>query len=101
MTRRPNIIEAIKNPKLFGCLPRFKKLETWTSWLVVLKAIFGLPMTSDDVVIFNRHTGRDYPPNCGSKETYLIIGRRGGKSFISALITCFIAHRLQAIRHGR
>jgi hypothetical protein len=91
MKRKPDIIEAIKNPKLFGSLPRFKKLETWTSWLVVLKAIFGLPMTGDDLVIFNRHSGRTSPPIGGSKETYLIIGRRGGKSFISALITCFIA----------
>src|SRR5687768_6495569 len=91
MTRRPNIIEAIKNPKLFGSLPRFKALETWTSWLVVLKAIFGLVMAADDLKIFNRYTGRECPPAGGSKETYLIIGRRGGKSFISALITCFIA----------
>jgi hypothetical protein len=89
--RKPNIIEAIKNPKLFGSLPRFQKLETWTSWLVVLKAIFGLPMTTDDLAVFNRHTGRTTPPSGGSKETYLIVGRRGGKSFISALVTCFIA----------
>jgi hypothetical protein len=91
MKRKPNIIEAIKNPKLFGCLPRFKKLDTWSVWLVVLKAIFGLPMTADDLAIFIRHTGRVTPPEGGSKETYLVIGRRGGKSFISALITCFIA----------
>src|SRR5437773_2437503 len=91
MKRKPNIIEAIKNPKLFGSLPRFKKLETWTAWLVVLKAIFGLPMMDDDLSIFQSHTGRSSPPLCGSKETYLIIGRRGGKSFISALVTCFIA----------
>ncbi len=91
MKRKPSIIEAIKNPKLFGSLPRFKKLETWTNWIVVLKTIFGLPMTTEDLVIFNRHTGRITPPEGGSKETYLIIGRRGGKSFISALITCFIA----------
>jgi phage terminase large subunit-like protein len=91
MTRKPNIIQAIMNPKLFGSLPRFKKLDTWAAWLVVLKAIFGLGMTAEDLVIFNRHTGRTSPPTGGSKETYLIIGRRGGKSFISALITCFIA----------
>jgi hypothetical protein len=91
MNRKPNIIEAIKNPKLFGSLPRFKKLDTWAAWLVVLKAIFGLSMTDDDLEIFNRHTGRSAPSAGGSKETYLIIGRRGGKSFISALITCFIA----------
>jgi hypothetical protein len=91
MTRRPNIIEAIKNPKLFGSLPRFKKLDSWASWLVVLKAIFGLPMTEQDIGIFQRYSGRAFPPPTGSKETYLIIGRRGGKSFISALVTCFIA----------
>ena len=91
MKRQPNIIDAINNPKLFGSLPRFKKLETWTAWLVVLKAIFGLPMIVDDLVIFQRHTGRIYPPLGGSKETYLIIGRRGGKSFISDLVTCIIA----------
>src|SRR5262249_61362260 len=38
----------------------------------------------------SRHTGRTLPPIGCSKETYLIIGRRGGKSFISALVTCFI-----------
>jgi hypothetical protein len=91
MKRKPSIIEAIKNPKLFGSLPRFKKLETWTNWIVVLKAIFGLPMTAEDLVIFNRYTGRASPPLGGSKENFLIIGRRGGKSFISALIGVFIA----------
>jgi hypothetical protein len=27
MKRKPTIIEAIENPKLFGSLPRFKKLD--------------------------------------------------------------------------
>src|SRR5437899_2866195 len=91
MAKQITIIDAIKNRRLFGALPRFKKLDSWAAWLVVLKAIFGLGMTADDLVVFNRHTGRATPPTGGSKETYLIIGRRGGKSFISALITCFIA----------
>src|SRR5262245_58493095 len=89
--KRPTIIQAIGNTKLFGSLPRFRSLDTWTAWLVVLKAIFGLELSPDEVVIFQRHTGRTYPPLVGSKETYLIIGRRGGKSFISALITCFVS----------
>ena len=62
MANAINIVDAIKNPKLFGSLPRFKKLDTWTAWLVVLKAIFGLPMTADDLAIFQRHTGRASPP---------------------------------------
>jgi hypothetical protein len=89
--KRPTIIQAIENKKLFGSLPKFRSLDTWSAWLVVLKAIFGLPMDGDELVIFQRHTGRAYPPLRGAKETYLIIGRRGGKSFISALITCFVS----------
>jgi hypothetical protein len=91
MAKQINIIDAIKNRRLFGALPRFKKLDTWAAWLVVLKAIFGLPMTADEFVVFNRHTGRTSPPLGGSKENFLIVGRRGGKSFISALIGVFIA----------
>jgi len=89
--KRPDIITAIQNKKLFGSLPRFRSLDTWIAWLVVLKAIFGLELSPDEMVIFQRHTGRICPPLGGSKETYLIIGRRGGKSFISALITCFVS----------
>lgn len=85
------IVDAIKNRRLFECLARFKSLDTWTAWLVVLKAIFGLPMTAEDLAIFQRYPDGFRLPLGGSKETYLIIGRRGGKSFISALVTCFIA----------
>jgi hypothetical protein len=91
MANSITIVDAMRSPRLFGCLPRFKSLDTWTAWLVVLKAIFGLSMSAEDLAIFQRQTGRISPPLGGSKETYLIIGRRGGKSFISALVTCFIA----------
>ena len=40
---------------------------------------------------FNATPDAHRRPANGFKETYLIIGRRGGKSFISALVTCFIA----------
>jgi hypothetical protein len=90
MAKQINIIDAIKNRRLFGCLPRFKSLDSWTAWFVVLKAVFGLRMTAEELAIFNRHTGRASPPLAGSKENFLIIGRRGGKSFISALIGVFI-----------
>jgi hypothetical protein len=86
-----DILTVIKSRKLFGFLPRLKSLDTWAAWIVCLKAIFALPMTAEEVPIFQECTGRTSPPPAGSKETYLIIGRRGGKSFISALITCFIA----------
>jgi len=53
--RKPNIIEAIKNPKLFGSLPRFKNLESWASWLVVLKTIFGIITASNKNSFIKTH----------------------------------------------
>ena len=92
MTRnQTTIISALKNRRLFGSLPRRKSLDTRTSWIVALKTMFGLGMTAHGLVIFQRHTGRSLSPAGGSKETYLIVGRRGGKSFISALIAAFIS----------
>ncbi len=46
MAKQITIIDAIKNRWLFGALPRFKALDSWAAWLVVLKAIFGLSMTA-------------------------------------------------------
>jgi hypothetical protein len=86
-----DILTTLKSRTMFGLLPRLKSLKTWTAWLVVLKAIFGLAMTADELAIFREHTGRNSPPLNGSSETYLIIGRRGGKSFIAAIIACYLA----------
>jgi hypothetical protein len=52
--REITIIDAIRNRKLVGSLLRFKNLATWAAWLVVLKAIFGLTMIGEELVIFNR-----------------------------------------------
>ena len=43
------------------------------------------------LAIFQKHTGRTIPPMNGSKESFIICGRRGGKSFMTALIAVFIA----------
>jgi len=84
-----NIIQAIKDPKIFGSL--FKDLRTWTAWIVCLKAIFAIPMNKDELKIYKKYTGRKKPPRIPFKEAFLIIGRRGGKSFIAALIIVFLA----------
>jgi hypothetical protein len=34
MKNKPNIIEALRNKKLFGSLPEFRDLTTWFSWVV-------------------------------------------------------------------
>ena len=86
-----NIVKAIRSKKVFGALPMFRDLSTWTNWLICLKAIFGLPLSGDELEVYQKFTGRKSAPSEPFKEVFLIIGRRGGKSFISALIAVFLA----------
>jgi hypothetical protein len=83
------IIDAIHDPNLFR--PLFKNLGTWRTWFVVLKAIFAIPMTEEERVIFTQLTGRTTPPAEQVQECWFVVGRRGGKSFIVALIAVFLA----------
>jgi hypothetical protein len=84
-----NIVDAIQDKALFGQL--FKDLSTWQAWIAVLKAIFALPMDDGERSLYQRCTGREKSPQKPFKEIYLIVGRRGGKSFISAVIAVFLA----------
>jgi hypothetical protein len=59
--------------------------ESWAAWRVVAKAIHAIPMTPDELAIYQRHTGREQPPTAPVTEATLIVGRRGGKSRFDAL----------------
>ena len=83
------ILDAIRDPRLFS--PWFQPPKNWATWQVVLKALFGLPMTPREVDVFSRFTGRTTPPTSPAREAWLIVGRRGGKSRIAALIAIFLA----------
>jgi hypothetical protein len=89
MEQKPTIIEAMNSPEFFK--PIFGDLSTWTTWQIFLKSCYGLPMTSDEMIIFKNCTGRENPNLEGYKEIYSVCGRRGGKSRISALIATYEA----------
>jgi hypothetical protein len=59
--------------------------------MVALKGIFALPMTPAELEVFQKFTGRTSAPAEPFKEAFLIIGRRGGKSLVSALVLVFLA----------
>lgn len=84
-----DIVSAIADPNLFK--PLFRDLSTWRNWIIALKAVFALPMSDDELAIYQRWTGRSNPPQKPFKEIYLIVGRRGGKSFITSVIAVFLA----------
>src|SRR5690242_1410618 len=86
--RVKSIIECIDDPSLFA--PWFKG-DSWNSWRAFLKVLFNLPLSSEEIAIIQRHTARDTLPEETFRECWLVIGRRGGKSLISALIAVYLS----------
>ena len=85
-----NIIQAIEDPKLFGGL--FKDIGTWNGWLIYLSALFGLPVEGVDAMsLFGSCTGLVSWPAERIRESFVICGRRSGKSFISSIIAVYMA----------
>lgn len=83
-----DILAALDDPALFA--PHFKG-GTWRPWRAFLAALFALPLDADALALYQAHTGRTEPPAVPFKEAALVIGRRGGKSRVLALIAVFLA----------
>jgi hypothetical protein len=83
------IIEAADNPALFRRW--FRDASTWQAWFVLLAAVFALPLSVAQLAIYTTCTGRTAPPVQPFAEAWLIVGRRGGKSIVLALIAVFLA----------
>jgi hypothetical protein len=56
--RLVNILDAIRDPKLFGASSAFADLAKWRPWLAFLRVVYGLPLDADSVDLFKRCTGR-------------------------------------------
>jgi hypothetical protein len=83
------ILDAVRDKLLFA--PWFRKPETWASWFAFLAALFALPLTPEQLAVFQQCTGRTDPPTMPLSEAWLVCGRRAGKSFILALVAVFLA----------
>ncbi len=82
------ILDAMDHPQVFG--PHFRG-DTWRAWRVFLAALFALPMDDDALALYRHHTGRTEAPTAPFTEAELVVGRRGGKSRVLALIAVFLA----------
>lgn len=100
--RTKTIVEAMQDPRLFARW--FTPWETWATWAVVLKVIFALPLAEAELETFRELTGRTDPPADLQREAWLVVGRRGGKSLVMALLavymTCFRQYRLTPGERG-
>ena len=86
-----NIITACKDEKLFGHF--FEDLTTWRPWLTAAKAMFGLPITSDEErALVKQCTGREVEDLPRNPTTCLFLcGRRSGKSRFIAVASAYLA----------
>ena len=89
--KRFTIIDAIHHqPICSGAYPPFIRCRLGPVWLSWLKAVFALPMDESELAIYRQCTGRTSHRQSQS-EIFTIVGRRGGKSFISSLTAVYIA----------
>lgn len=88
-SNRLTLLDAIADPKLFK--PFFRNPTSWLPWTAWICAAFGLPMSQDQLAIYRACTGRKDAPIQQMRELVLVIGRRGGKSRILALIAVWLA----------
>ncbi len=86
-----NIIEAIKDENLFRTFVTNTAdgdLSSWQKWLSFLRVLHGLTTFADEHETIQACTGRDPQklPDEGFTEALLLVGRRGGKSKMTALV---------------
>jgi hypothetical protein len=84
-----NIIEALDDPNLLGA--SIRDPDSWKPWRALLAASFGLPLSPDELALYRACVGRVVPLGAPAAYLWLVIGRRGGKSFAMALIAVYLA----------
>ncbi|MDA9521208.1 hypothetical protein XI06_12655, partial [Bradyrhizobium sp. CCBAU 11434] len=85
----PTLLDAVNDPDVF--LSSLTNPEDWAAWWAFVAAIFAYDMTPDQLALFQKCTGRKSPPSKQVKEAWLVVGRRGGKSRVLALIAVWLA----------
>ena len=84
MKRRAiTIDQALADPKLLG--GALGDARTWTPWLAVLRAAFGLCLSDEQRAIFLNVAGGRGMVTQRVRELWCLIGRRGGKKAGSPL----------------
>lgn len=88
-----NIVQAAKDANLFRPFLG-AELESWSNWLVALRAVYGLPIrkpASRETI--TACTGRDPDrlPKAGFDTAVFLTGRRSGKSRAAAIIGAYEA----------
>src|SRR5262245_25457876 len=83
------LLDAIRDAKLFA--EPFAR-PSWAAWRVLLAALFAEAKPDAHGLQFYREvTGREHWPTSPFGEAWFVVGRRGGKSLIAALVAVWMA----------
>ena len=88
LTLPSDILDAISSEHWWG--PWFARGD-WSAWGAFFAATFALPLTADQLAIYQQCTGRTEPPTQQCSEAWAICGRRGGKTRIMATVAAWLA----------
>lgn len=80
--------EACTDPELFG---GWFAADSWATWRVIDKALFGEPLDADELATFTAITGRTEAPTEPATEFWAIVGRRGGKDVKASALAAWLA----------
>jgi hypothetical protein len=83
-----SLLEALDDQDLFAGM---FDAPSWEPWKAFLEALQALPMSDAHLALYKQHTGRSEPPTKPARYAELVVGRRGGKSRILALIATYLA----------
>src|SRR6202453_601356 len=83
-----SIIEALNDKDLFAGM---FDADSWEPWKAFLEALQALRMSDTHLALYRQHTGRSEPPTKPARYAELVVGRRGGKSRVLALIATYLA----------
>jgi len=83
-----SIRDAMTDPKLFG--GTFGG-DSFTAWRALLAGFYGLPLADTEAETFKSLTGRTETPTQPHNELWLVVGRRGGKSYAAGFLAVYLA----------
>ena len=86
--------QAIKDKQLLGGV--IKDVSTMAAWVTFGKATWGEPLEDSELALYQHHTGRQVAPTGPVDESYVKVGRGGGKTHFLALDA---AYRMAFIDH--
>jgi len=83
------LVRTLTDPEVFGPLVGG---PSWAPWRACLSALFGVvPDDDEQRALILKHTGRSRCPTRPASSGWLVVGRRGGKSRVAAIVAVLIA----------